>query len=257
MLPYDVLLESCIFCNMCDNISILSFGLGLLPHHREAKCLIRMGVSIPEGAKMVLLQDDRFKENYNHLKFALREYERVVKSIVPVMRNLLRPHVQSLEARLRPGWMVLTWTSMNIEGYRQSVHQGLRRLEELIAKANDIVDNRIDKNLKIISRAVLVDLPLDRAVTMEDFVAMQEQSVRIVTDQLVERNKEVEMAVEDLISVAEDRGAEGGFSTEAPASPGPGEELRKHYNGLMYRAVLSCTKTSLNILKMRAHANVC
>lgn len=237
------------------DISIFPLYIGL-PQHREAKCLIRMGVSIPEGAKMVLLQEDRFKDNYNHLKYALREYERVVKSIVPVMRNLLHPHVQSLEARLRPGWMVLTWTSMNIEGYRESVHQGLRRLEELIAKANDIVDNRIEKNLKIISRAVLVDLPLDRAVTLEDFVAMQQQSVRIVTDQLVERNREVEMAVEDLIFVAEDRGAAGGFATEAAASPGPGEELRKHYNGLMYRAVLSCTKTSLGILKMRAHANV-
>lgn len=51
---------------------------------------------------------------------------------------------QALEARLRPGWIVLTWTSMNIEGYRESVHEGLRRLEELIAKANDIVDNRHD-----------------------------------------------------------------------------------------------------------------
>lgn len=208
---------------------------------------------------MVLLQEDRFKDNFNHLKYALQEYERVVRSIVPVMKNLLQPHVKSLEARLRPGWMVLTWTSMNIEGYRTSVHQGLRRLEELIAKANDIVDNRIEKNLKIISRAVLVDLPMDRAVALEDFVAMQEESVRAVTDQLVERNREVEMAVEDLISVAEDRGAaEGLAATEAGAvaSLGPGEELRKHYNGLMYRAVLTCTQTSLNILKMRAHANV-
>ncbi|CAM9329690.1 unnamed protein product, partial [Laminaria digitata] len=49
---------------------------------------------------------------------------------------------QSLEACLRPGWMVLTWTSMNISGYLESVHQGLRKLEELIVKANDIVDNR-------------------------------------------------------------------------------------------------------------------
>lgn len=54
---------------------------------------------------------------------------------------------------------------MNIDGYRESVHQGLRRLEELIAKANDIVDNRIVKNLKIISRAVLVDMPMVSLLT--------------------------------------------------------------------------------------------
>ena len=31
---------------------------------------------------------------------------------------------------------------MNISGYLESVHRGLRKLEELIAKANDIVENR-------------------------------------------------------------------------------------------------------------------
>lgn len=36
---------------------------------------------------------------------------------------------------------------MNIDEYRKSVHQGLRRLEELISKANDIVDNRSDQML--------------------------------------------------------------------------------------------------------------
>ncbi|CAM9783398.1 unnamed protein product, partial [Ectocarpus sp. 6 AP-2014] len=230
----------------------VNFDPEILQLIREAKCLVRMGVSIPEGAKMVLLQEGRFKNNYNHLKHALREYERVVKSIAPVMRHLLNPHVQALEARLRPGWMVLTWTSMNIEGYRESVHEGLRRLEELIAKVNDIVENRIENNLKIISRAMLVDLPVDRAVTLEDFVSMQEQCVRTVTDKLVEKNREVETAVEDLITVAEDRGAS---STGEQGLSEPAAELRKHYNGLMYRAVLACTKTSLNIIKTRAHAN--
>ncbi|CAM9240450.1 unnamed protein product, partial [Hapterophycus canaliculatus] len=234
----------------------VNFDLEILQLIREAKCLVRMGVTIPDGAKMVLLQENRFKDNYNDLKFALREYERVVKSIVPVMRNLLHPHVESLEARLRPGWMTLTWTSMNIDSYRESIHEGLRRLEEVIIKAKDVVDNRVEKNLKLISRAVLVDLPMDRAVTLEVFVAMQEQSVRIVTDQLVERNREVEMAVEDLISVAQDRGPTGELSAEATAQSESGKELRKHYNGLMYRAVLSCTKTSLNLLRTRAHANM-
>lgn len=48
---------------------------------------------------------------------------------------------------------------MNIDGYRKSVQEGLHRLQQVIAKANDIVDNRIVKNLKDITRAVLVDMP--------------------------------------------------------------------------------------------------
>lgn len=66
-------------------------------------------------------------------------------------------------------------------------------------------------------------------------------------------HRQVEMAVEDLICVAEGRTA--GVSTEtSPAAPR--EELRRHYNNLMYRAVLSCTKASLTVIKKKACAKV-
>lgn len=61
------------------------------------------------------------------------------------------------------------------------------------------------------------------------------------------------MAVEDLVLVAEDDAA-GGHTDEASVKAR--EELRRHYNALMYRAVLSCTKASLNIIKLRACAKV-
>lgn len=168
---------------------------------------------------------------------------------------------------------------MNIDGYRKSVQEGLHRLQQVIANANDILENRIVKNLKDISRAVLVDMPTvrvlplsfinaggimstllaavpfqwqesahnllslemkrapdnyrqytahiaqvigdlhtpsmtdnacffqrefsslfvqslrcvlqDRTVNLDDFVSMQEHNVRAITDQLMEKNKEV------------------------------------------------------------------
>lgn len=61
--------------------------------------------------------------------------------------------------------------------------------------------------------------------------------------------------MEDIIYVAEGKTGAAGASAEV-AEVDPGEELRRHYNGLMYRAVLSCTKTSLNIIKARACAKV-
>lgn len=35
----------------------------------------------------------------------------------------------------------------------------------------------------------------DRTVTLEEFVSMQEHNVRVITDQLVERNREVSEAI--------------------------------------------------------------
>ena len=65
----------------------------------------------------------------------------------------------------------------------------------------------------------------------------------------------MEIAVEDIIYVAGGKAGVAGASAEV-VEVDPGEELRRHYNGLMYRAVLSCTKTSLNVIKARACAKV-
>lgn len=64
---------------------------------------------------------------------------------------------------------------------------------------------------------------------------------------------QVERAVEDLISAAEDRTI--GISTLV-ASAGSREKLRSHYNGLMYRAILSCIKSSLLVIKKRVCTKV-
>ena len=33
------------------------------------------------------------------------------------MKNILIPHIQNLDLKLRPGIVTLTWTSMNIENF--------------------------------------------------------------------------------------------------------------------------------------------
>ena len=50
---------------------------------------------------------------------------------------------------------------MNIDGYLHHVHQGLQKLEQLIIGINDIIENRIENNLKIISKVILVEMPAD------------------------------------------------------------------------------------------------
>lgn len=59
--------------------------------------------------------------------------------------------------------------------------------------------------------------------------------------------------MEDLISVAGCK-TEGGSAEMASAVPR--DELRRHYSGLMYRALFSCTKNSLNIIKKRVCSKV-
>ena len=109
-----------------------------------------MGIDIPTDARIVLLQEQKFKSHFNELQFALTEYERVLESVIPVTGVLLRPQFNDMEFKLRPGMITLTWTSMNIDAYKLHVQTGVHKLEELITNINDILENRVEKNLKII-----------------------------------------------------------------------------------------------------------
>ena len=231
-----------------DGRLYVNFDHEILQLIRESKCLDRMGIEVPEGARIVLLQEEKFKSYYNDLHYALHEYERVAELIIPVTNALLRPHINDMEYKLRPGMITLTWTSMNIDAYKHHVHTGLQRLEELVININDLIENRIEKNLKTVSKSLLVSLPADEAFTLEDFVTMQENYISHKAELLQGKNVQVENAVQDLIGLIKSYPLDphiAGVKTEDT------DRLVSHYNHFMYQALLNCTKNSLNAIKKR------
>jgi dynein heavy chain len=228
----------------------VNFDRDILQLIRESKCLAKLGIKIPEEARLVLLQEQNFKMYYDDLRYALSEYDRIAALINPVTKEVLKPHLGLMEHKLRPGMITLTWTSMNIEQYKVSIMAGLSQLEELITKINDIVENRIQKKLIEISKKLIVDMPDDRSVALDEFVMMQETAVKTKTSALASKNMEIESAVDDLVRlVSLNSGESGGVSKNFQ------EELQKvhgHYNSLTYQAMRSCIKRSLNALKSRA-----
>eukprot|EP00899_Mesostigma_viride_P009796 jgi/Mesvir1/18818/Mv04309-RA.2 len=227
---------------------LVNFDKEILQLMRETKNLQRLGIEVPESAKMVLLQEEKFKSYYNQLSYALREYDRVMASILVVAKPLLGPHLDDLDKKIQPGMFILTWTSMNIDGYLHRIHNGLARLEELIRKINDMVENRVEANLKAISKTLLVDLPPDKSFTFEDFVTTQGRFIKKQTELMDVRNMEVERAVLDLIDLVSSYPRE---NSEMQISPDLIAKFKKHYSRLMYQAILSATKKSFNAMKRR------
>jgi dynein heavy chain len=89
---------------------------------------------------------------------------------------------------------------MNIDGFLHHVHQGLSKLDQLIININDIMENRIENNLKALSKTILVDLPADSSTfSLDEFVDMQEEWIKTASKKLRSKNYEVEGAVEDLL----------------------------------------------------------
>ena len=52
---------------------------------------------------------------------------------------------------------------MKIDSYLAHMHQGLKKLEQLIINVNNIVEYRIENNLKNISKVSPVSLPMKKS----------------------------------------------------------------------------------------------
>ena len=112
-----------------DGKLYVNFDQDILQLIKEAKCLERMQLEIPENAMMVLHQEQRFKNSHHELQWALAEYDRIVAKVIPVTTMILRPHFSDMEYRFRPGLVTLTWTSMNIDAFISHVQDGLCKLD--------------------------------------------------------------------------------------------------------------------------------
>lgn len=59
---------------------------------------------------------------------------------------------------------------MNIDAYKTHIHTGLRKLEELVVNVNDIIESRIEKNLKMVRSVILSKLFYDYCSRLVSFV---------------------------------------------------------------------------------------
>ena len=137
---------------------------------------------------------------------------------------------------------------MNIDSYITLVRRGMEQLRELVGSINDIIENRIEKNLCKVSKTLLVDLPDDSSFTVADFVQMQQNFISSKAATLQGKNREVENAVEDLIAKICTYNFE---LHQERVSEMDVNKLREHYNHFMYQAILHSAKSSMNALKKR------
>nr|Q39575.1 RecName: Full=Dynein gamma chain, flagellar outer arm [Chlamydomonas reinhardtii]7KZM_C Chain C, Dynein gamma chain, flagellar outer arm [Chlamydomonas reinhardtii]7KZN_C Chain C, Dynein gamma chain, flagellar outer arm [Chlamydomonas reinhardtii]7KZO_C Chain C, Dynein gamma chain, flagellar outer arm [Chlamydomonas reinhardtii]8GLV_AD Chain AD, Dynein gamma chain, flagellar outer arm [Chlamydomonas reinhardtii]8GLV_AX Chain AX, Dynein gamma chain, flagellar outer arm [Chlamydomonas reinhar len=225
---------------------LVNFDKEIMQLVREAKYMQRFNIRCSSPSQMVLLQEEKFKFYHNQLTHLVREYEHVLGRGATI-KPLLRPHLDDMERKIAPGFAVLTWTSLNIDGYLHRFKQGLARLEELVRKVVDLTENRVDSNLGAISSTLLVELPTDRSFTYEGFVE-QNRFQKKQAELLAIRNEEVRRAIEDLYTLVRNYPRE---NTEDVLDEKEVSLLVRHYSKNMYNAIMQCTLNSLQAMKRR------
>lgn len=230
----------------------VNFDPGVLQVMREAKHLQLMGFKIPNSAQVILLLEDKLKGYYQRFTHALDVYHQNIRRINPVAQSLLKPHLADVDVVLRPAHTVMTWTSMNIESFLVNLHQVLQRFQFLTIQIEDIVQNRIEKNLHFVNSLLLVNLA-ETSCTLQVFQDEQATHIDRCTNALVAKNSEIERSVNDLLGVVST------YPISSPDIP-PTDPLdvnfvKLHYCTRMYHSLLNSTKYSLVALKKRIKAN--
>lgn len=125
---------------------------------REVKCMLRN--HIPKSAKIILLQEEKYKKYYNEVSFIVKEYVRILKRInKSVSENYFKGHIKDLNSKLNPFKITINWSSMNIESSLEVVFNCLQNFECSINSFIEILDNRIHKNMISIKNFKLLSIP--------------------------------------------------------------------------------------------------
>ncbi|XP_009878765.1 PREDICTED: dynein heavy chain 8, axonemal [Charadrius vociferus] len=170
---------------------------------RETKCMIKLGLEVPEQAKKIVKIENNLKSNKLRLQCLLQCYEDLCQETPVIFANLMAPKMKKMEAVLRQGLTMLTWSSVTLESFFQEADQVLYIYKQFLKKVNDLSDVQIDSILKEISNTLLIVLPVDDPIKVENMLACNETYTKECAELLNHKSMHIEDAVQELISVFE------------------------------------------------------
>ena len=106
----------------------------------------------------------------------------------------------------------------------------LQRLAVVVDGINGIIEHRIERNLKLVSKTLLVNFP-DTTVNMEDFNKDVEAHCESQATMLQIKNVEIESAVDDMIAIIARYPIDKDLFT---LSEDAAKSLKRHYSRFMY-----------------------
>ncbi|NXV65102.1 DYH10 protein, partial [Molothrus ater] len=140
----------------------VGFALNFSPEIQEiiteAKYMEQLGLPVPEMARYVALQEDKYLRYTNKLKVMLSRYHKLMEMMNEAEIKLLDHHVKELWRILRAGHKRLTWKSVGIGEFIVQCTQTIGRLELLVHQIHQISED-ISSKLRSIESTNLFKFP--------------------------------------------------------------------------------------------------
>ncbi|NXO84818.1 DYH10 protein, partial [Sitta europaea] len=114
----------------------------------EAKYMEQLGLPVPEMARYVALQEDKYLRYTSKLKVMLERYHKLMEMMSEAETKLLDHYIQELLRILKAGHKRLTWKSVGIGEFIVQCTQTIGKLELLVHQIHNISD---DLNSRLLS----------------------------------------------------------------------------------------------------------
>ncbi|XP_038008579.1 dynein heavy chain 10, axonemal [Motacilla alba alba] len=140
----------------------IRFALNFSPEIQEiiteSKYMEHLGLPVPEMARYVALQEDKYLRYTNKLKVMLNRYHKLMEMMNEAETKLLDNYVKELWRILKAGQKRLTWKSVGIGEFIVQCTQTIGRLELLVHQIHHISED-INSKLRSIESTNLFKFP--------------------------------------------------------------------------------------------------
>ncbi|NXS20586.1 DYH10 protein, partial [Mystacornis crossleyi] len=124
----------------------------------ETKYMEQLGLPVPEMARYVALQEDKYLRYTSKLKTMLARYHKLMEMMNEAETKLLDDYVQELWRILKAGHKRLTWKSVGIGEFIVQCTQTIGKLELLVHQIHNISED-ISNKLRSIESTNLFKFP--------------------------------------------------------------------------------------------------
>ncbi|NXN47775.1 DYH10 protein, partial [Rhinoptilus africanus] len=125
----------------------------------ETKYMEQLGFPVPEIARYVALQEDKYLRYTNGLKNMLDRYHKLMETMNEAETKLLDDHIEELWRVFKSGHRRLKWNSLGIGDFIDRCTQAVRKLESLVHQIHNNSE-AINNTLLFIESTNLFKFPL-------------------------------------------------------------------------------------------------
>ncbi|XP_062480123.1 dynein axonemal heavy chain 10 isoform X3 [Pezoporus occidentalis] len=127
----------------------------------ETKYMEQLGLPVPETARYVALQEDKYFRYTDRLQNVLDQYHKLMETLNEAEIKLLDDHIKKLWEVFKSGHSRLNWNSLGIGDFIFRCTQAVRTFESLVHQIHNISED-ISNRLLFIESTSLFKFPLSR-----------------------------------------------------------------------------------------------